>query len=106
MRKILIRRAIFLPAAMLLLLLFPYTSLAQSTQSSTQQTTDSSKNKPGDASKTAPKNPPHKATDADALKPERMSTRGLHKGGKDKSGKQGGESSDQSGSSTKPDSQK
>ena len=45
-----------------------------------------------------------KSGDADKLSNERMSTRGLHKGG-DKS-KPGGESSNKSASSGKPDSQK
>lgn len=68
----------------------PSTCFAQQTQS--QQTADQQKKKPSrSAQTTATKTPPAPASDADKLTPERMSTRGLHKGNSDQGGKPEGQ---------------
>lgn len=108
MPRTLILRATLLLAGICLAASIPSTSFAQQTQGQ-QPTADQQKKKPsGSAKATATKPPPAPAKDADKLTPERMSTRGLHKGNSDQGGKQDEQSKpkqDQQ-STAKPDSQK
>ncbi len=104
MHKTSLRRAILLLAAICLAASIPSIAFAQQTQS--QPSSDQQKKKPSGSAKATTKTPPAPAKDADKLTPERMSTRGLHKGNSDQGGKQDPKPKQEQQSTTKPDSQK
>ena len=104
MRSSLIQRALVLLAAVCLAASVPVPSSAQQTQSQQQTGDKKQQKKSGGSAKATTKSAPVKADDADKLTPERMSTRGLHKGGKDKSAT--GNASSTTDSTSKQDSQK
>jgi hypothetical protein len=105
MPKSLIPRATVLLAAICLAASTPSATSAQQAQGQ-QQTADQQKKSSASAKPTAAKTPPAPAKDADKLTPERMSTRGLHKGNSDQGGKQDPKPKQDQQSTTKPDSQK